>query len=102
MGYMSFETFNRLIKETKFLLRDVECISKILNRGVITSETLGDELIDAILHMLDEHFDVKDNSDNIDLVLDYIMDQEMLTPREIYDILIENDNKQEGNTDESI
>lgn len=99
MGYMSFETFDRLVKETKFLLRDLEDISKILNRGVITSETLGDELIDAILNMLDEHFEVKDNGDNVDLVLDYITDETMLTPKEIYDMLVENNCKQEGNNE---
>lgn len=99
MNYMSFETFDRLVKETKFLLRDLEDISKILNRGVITSETLGDELIDAILNMLDEHFEVKDNGDNVDLVLDYITDETMLTPKEIYDMLVENNCKQEGNNE---
>lgn len=99
MGYMSFETFSKLIKETKFLLRDIEYISKILNRGVVTNDTLGDELIDAILHMLDEHFGVKNNSDNTDLVLDYIMDETMLTTKEIYDMLLENIDKQEGNNE---
>lgn len=99
MNYMSFETFDRLVKETKFLLRDIEYISKVLNRGTITNDTLGDELIDAILGMLDEHFNIKDNSNNADLILDYITDETMLTTREIYDMLLENNDKQEGDNE---
>lgn len=87
MGYMSYAKFDTLLKETKNYIRDIEKISKILNCGVVTSDTLGDSLVEAILSMLDEHFSITPDSENADIILNYIMDEEMLTTKEIYDLI---------------
>mgnify|MGYP003306573275 CR=1 FL=1 len=55
--------------------------------------------METIVLFTDTHFGVKNNSDNTDLVLDYIMDETMLTTKEIYDMLLENIDKQEGNNE---
>ena len=87
MAYMKYDTFNRLLVETKKTLNDIEDISKILNCGTITTDTLGDTLIDAILSMLDEHFNIEPDSDKADIIVNWITDQEELTLGEIYSIL---------------
>lgn len=87
MTYMKYDTFNRLLVETKNTLNDIEDISKILNCGTITTDTLGDTLIDAILSMLDEHFNIEPDSVKDDIIINWLTDQEELTLSEIYDIL---------------
>ena len=87
MNYMSYDKFKTLMVETKRLLRDIEEISKILNCGVITTNTLGDDLIEAILSMLDEHFGITPEGENADILINYLTDDEELTTREIYELI---------------
>ena len=87
MNYMSYDKFKTLMIETKRLLRDIEEISKILNCGVITTNTLGDDLIEAILSMLDEHFGIAPEGENADILINYLTDDEELTTREIYELI---------------
>lgn len=87
MNYMSYDKFKTLMIETKRLLRDIEEISKILNCGVITTNTLGDDLIEAILSMLDEHFSIAPEGENADILINYLTDDEELTTREIYELI---------------
>ena len=87
MKYMDYNTFYQLLVETKQLICAIECISKVLNCGVITENTLGDNLIEAILKMLNEHFEIKPDGENADIIINWLTDDECLTIGEIYDIL---------------